>query len=246
MLKMIGRAYRESATTAVALPLLFALPFATELIQHIIEYRAGMFASIEGMRAAGDDAGRMGFGQIKILSLILLSYWVSRWLAYGRDPAHKVLGDRRSAALFFWVVLLDVAVGLVQQFGGGLLAPYVPERTLIALGIALFVFTIVLALYLVAWKVGAALGNARLTIPASFRLMHGNFWWSLAFYVAMFLPVMVAHYALNIVAVGKPAGLAWAILGADALLVGYLGLLLSTTTFLIAARAATRAGTTLT
>jgi hypothetical protein len=239
----IKGAYRESARAAVALPLLFALPVATELVQHAIEYRIGMFASLQAMEAVGNHPARMGFGQVKILSLILVLFWACRWHAFRGQRGRSVLGDRGSAFLFAGVVVLSMAIGAAQQFGGTLLAPILPdESTLMTVGIAFFLGSVVLDVYLTCWKVGSALGNPRLSIPASFKIMHGNFWWSLGFSLAMILPLMVAHYALNAVAIGQEQGPLWAILATDACLVGYLGLVLATTSFLIARRATERAG----
>jgi hypothetical protein len=245
--EFIKQAYADSARIIVALPLLFALPTAAELIQHFIEYRLGMYDSVAAMQAAGDDPARMGFGQVKILTLILLLYWVSRWQAFRGSNAGSVLGDRRSALLFLGVVLFAVAIGLVQQFGGTFLAPLIGnENRLLAIGFAFFILSLALDIYLSGWKVGSALGNPRLTIPASFRLMQGSFWWSLAYYVLMTLPLMTVHYALAVVGLGQSDLVLWTVLTVDALIVGYLGLVLSTTTYLISQRAAARAGVPLT
>lgn len=246
MWSRIKQAYGDSARILTALPLLFALPVAAELVQHFIEYRAGMFASVEAMEATAADAGRMGFGQVKVLVLMLLPFWVARWHFFRGRRDRPILGDRRSIMLYVPVVLLGIAIGLVQQFGGSLLSPYVPDaRVLMAIGFLFFAATVVLDVYLTAWKIGAALGNPRMTIPASFRVMHGNFWWSLGFFVVMFLPLMVVHYGLNGLAIGKPDGLLWTILAIDSLVVGYLGLVLAMTTVLMAGRAAERSGVAL-
>jgi hypothetical protein len=84
-----------------------------------------------------------------------------------------------------------------------------------------------------------------MTIPASFRVMHGNFWWSLGFFAVMFLPLMVLHYGLNGLAIGRPDGLLRAILAIDSLVVGYLGLVLAMTSVLMAQRSAERSGVAL-
>ena len=241
MWREIKQAYADSARIIVALPLLFALPVAAELIQHAIEYRSGMYDSLAAMEAAADDPARMGFGQVKILTLVLLLYWVSRWQVFRGAGEPAVLGDRQSAWLFLGVILLGMALGLVQQFGGGWLAPFVGEGMLLAIGFGYFFLSLALDLYLSAWKVGSALGNPRLTIPASFRIMRGNFWWSLAFSIVMILPLMAVHYALAVVGLGQPDLLLWSTLAFDALIVGYLGLVLATMTYLIARRAAARA-----
>ena len=242
MLKMIGEAYREAARAVRALPLLVALAAGAEMIQHVIEYRVGMFASIEAMEAVGQHPARLGFGQVKILALVLLVYWMCRWLAYRDDPGRRVVGDARSAWLFLWVVLYGTAMAMLQHFGSQLLAPLTTDaNSLLTIGIVFFILFSVLEIYLTVWKVGAALGNPRLGVGASFRIMHGNFWWSLGYFLAMMLPLMIVHYALNALAVGRPDAILWPILILDALIVACLGLVLAATLYLTARRATERA-----
>jgi hypothetical protein len=97
-------------------------------------------------------------------------------------------------------------------------------------------------MYLNVWKVGASLGNARLTLTASFRIMHGNFWWSLGYFAIMSLPALALHYALNFLAIGRPPLTLWTLLGCDALTVGYLGIVLMASIYMIASRATARQG----
>lgn len=245
MWSLIREGYAQSARLARSLPLLIAFPMMAELTQHIVEYRIGMFTNVAAMRAVAGNADRMGFGQLKVLSLIFLLYWVSRGLAFGRGGAHRVLGDGRSAWLFLWVTVYIFGVGLVQQFGGAFLAPYVGRKALVAIGFGFFAASVVVDLYLTVWKVGAALGNRALTPRASFGIMHGNFWWSLGYFVIMFAPGLVIHYALNGLAVGRPSTLLWVILVFDALLVGYFGILIAVGNYIIARRAAERKGVSL-
>lgn len=247
MWTLIKECYRESARFARAWPLLFALPLAAELAQHVVEYRIGMFASVEAMVALDGDPSRMTFGVVKVVTLLVYTYWVSRWLAYGRDGRRRVLGDGRSAFLFAWVVALGLVTGGLQLFGGALLRPFgASDGVVLAVGLVFVSAMMAIDIYLTAWKVGAALGNGRLTIPASFRIMHGNFWWSLGFYIVMILPLMIAHYVVGGVALGRPDAMLWPMLIFDALLVGYLGTVLAATGFLIARRAAERKGVPLT
>ena len=103
----------------------------------------------------------------------------------------------------------------------------------------------VLDTYLSDSKVGASLGNARLTIPASFRIMSGNFWWSFGFFWVIFLPGFVTHYLLNGLAVGRAPATLWSILIADGLIVGFLGMAGAAAVYIIARRAAARGGVAL-
>ena len=47
------------------------------------------------------------------------------------------------------------------------------------------------------------------------------------------LPMMIVHYGLNIWAMGKPLGLVILSLSADSLLVGFLGVLMGATTYVV-------------
>ena len=123
----IKAAYRDSWKVALTFPLLFALPAAAEFAQHIVEYEIGMFASMAGMKAAADNGWRMGFGMVKILSLFLLGYWVSRALARLHGAQLRVRGDRNSARLFVGVLAWSIGTGMLQLFGGDLIAPFVPN-----------------------------------------------------------------------------------------------------------------------
>jgi hypothetical protein len=154
----------------------------------------------------------------------------------------RVRGDGRSARLFGWVVAWSLAMGLPQLFGRGWITPFVSGRAALIIGVTYFLVLLACDTYLIVWKIGASLGNARLSFIASFRVMHGNFWWSLLYIMVMSLPLMVVHYALNLLAVGRPPALIWAMLGADALTAGYLGIVLATTTYMIARRATARRG----
>lgn len=242
MLTEIKAAYAGSAKVALTAPLIFLLPAAAEFIQHVAEIRSGMFASIAAMEAAADDGARMGFGVLKIFSLILLIYWVNRALAIMDGARLRLIGDSLSLRLFAGVILYAVLMAIVQLFGGSVLAPYVPERTLLAIGLAFFLAATALEIWLNVWKAGASLGNARLGIHASLGVMRGNFWWSAGYFVLMFLPLMVLHYGLNLAAVGRSEAMVWTLMVVDCLVVGCLGIVLAATVYFTARRATGRKG----
>jgi hypothetical protein len=73
--------------------------------------------------------------------------------------------------------------------------------------------------------------------------MNGSFWYALGLFVAGFVPLMIPHYGLAIVAVvWAPPGLDWALMIADSLVVGFLALTIAGSSALAARRAARRKG----
>lgn len=238
----IRQTYRGSNSVALALPLVAAVPFVAELIQHVIEVRIGMFDSYAGADAAGANPVRTGFGYVKVLTLFLIGYPVFRFLASGGDRLAALTVTRMSALLFGAVILFCLASMVLQTAGGSLLALVAEsDGMLIGLGFAGFLMLIVIDTYLAAWKVAAALGNPGVTVAASFRLMHRHVPWSLGFFFAMMLPLMILHYALNIGAIGAAAAPMWAMLAFDSVVAAYLGIVLSATVYRTAERAAKRA-----
>ncbi len=242
----IKKTYRDSSRFVVALPLIAAVPFAAELIQHVIEVQVGMFDSYAGAEAAGSDPARIGFGYVKVLTLFLIGYPLFRFLASGGDTRTALTVTRTSASLFGGVILLSSAMMVLNSIGGTLVTQVAgSEATIFGIGLAAFLGMVVFDTYLAAWKVAAALGNPGLNIAASFRLMHRHVPWSLAYFLAMMLPLMVVHYALNIGAIGLAPGAMWTMLAFDSLVTAYLAILLSAAVFRMAHRAAEKAGANL-
>lgn len=239
--------YRDSLRFVVALPLLAAVPFAAEMIQHVAEVRAGMFTSYAGAEAAAADPGRELFGFIKVLSLFLITYPVIRFLGSGDDRRQAVTVTRTSALLFGAVLLFSLATMALQRVGGPLLAQVIAnERWLIAAGLAGLLGLMLLETYLAAWKAGAALGNPRLTAGRSVGIMHPRVLRSFGFTLAMMTPLMIIHYALNFAAIGAAPAAMWTILAIDSAVAASLGIVLAATIYRIAHRAADAAGGPLT
>ena len=246
MWKAMKEVYGSSWRFMVAVPLVAAIPVVAELAQHAAEYQAGMYDSFAMAEATAADPARMGLGYVKMLSLALLGYWVVRFMGSGEDRRRTVALPRTAVLLFAGVLLFELAFTAVHKLGGEAVTALVADqRVVLGIGLLWLLLALALGVYLVVWKVGAALGNSRLTISASFRLMRGNLWWSFAFTLLMMLPLMIAHYALGLGAIGRPPAVALAMLFFDALLVGYLGTVLVATNYAIARRAADRAGVTL-
>ncbi len=242
MWKEIKKNYRLPMRFVLALPLIAAVPIAIEAVQHLVEWRIGMFDSIAGAQAVEAHPARMAVGYAKTAALLFAAFWVWRFLSFGGDRARTLRVDRPTLRLFAPVVAFHVLLVVGQVLAGTALSAWFPAGgTLIMAGSAAMLAAMALELYLAPWKAGAAAGDERMTPGASVGSMSGNIAWSFAFTLLMFFPAMVLHYALNGFAIGRPGGIVLAMLAADSLLVGYIAALFPTTVFLVARRAAERA-----
>lgn len=224
-------AYRGSLAFLIACPLLALLPVAFEVAQHMAEVHIGMYASITAAKAAEHDPLRMAFGFAKVLSLIVPSYCVVRFLAT-RDRTYAVRIEKRAVRLFAGVVAFNAVLMAVQLF----VLPQTRGVLLAAWGTGQVITCLV-----AAWSVAAPLGNAALGPRASVAIMARQLSWTFAFLLAAVLPLMIPHYVLAVLAIVGPKVLLWPVLIGDALLVGWLGPLLIASTYVAAVRAADRA-----
>ena len=233
--KNLSDIYRGSARTIRALPLLALVPVVFELLQHVVEVRIGMYASLDAAKALEHDPARMALGMAKIIGITLPVYWTARYLATA-DRRFAARFDPRAAGLFGLVLLFQAATAAISLF----VLPQTGTVTLIS-----FAAGLVLGALLAAWYAAAPLGNARLGPIASARLIAPLLVSTIALSVVAMLPLMIVHYAFAAVALVGPKAALWPALIVDSLLVGWLASVLAAITYVVAARAADHGGTTL-
>ena len=239
--------YRSAWRFAVACPILFAIPVLVEFAQHAIEMRAGMYLDEAGAVAAEGDTLRMQFGFLKVLAIQLPGYWFVRYIVLGHDANRAGRLEMPAIALWFVIFALLAVTGWLGMFGPSLAG---------VLGISaaatpwfdggMFVLEMVLTIYLIGWAVAWAVGNAAIGPVRSFAIMNGSFWYALGLFAIGFLPLMIPHYGLAILAVlVLPTSLDWVAMAIDSLLVGYLALTMAGASAYAAIRAAERRGISL-
>jgi hypothetical protein len=219
--------YAEVAGFARAHPLLFLVPVAFEFAQHVVEWRLGMFEGLAQARAIEDEVWRMGFGTAKVVALILCGYWMPRWLAQrGHLGVERAVPAARIPGSYWPLVTFQLVLTLAALWGPRLLerAGLVTEPRV--LGVALVVQTVI-ALLWSGWTATAPVGRAVIGPIASTRLMARQLPRAFVFWLAVTLPLIAVHYGLNYLAFGKAAVVVWALIVADVLVVGFLGLLIS-------------------
>ncbi|WP_085809730.1 hypothetical protein [Sphingomonas sp. TZW2008] len=240
----IRRLYRDSAAFALALPILFSIPVILEFAQHVVEIDLGLF---DGNRVAASlDQRRLTLGFAKTLALILPGYWFVRYMAWNRDEARAKRVAWPAVGLFAFQFLIQASFQWYALFGPSI-------ATLMSIeGSAanyLSVGTVALAtiggVYLTALFVAWPLGNSSIGPLRSIAIMTGSFWRTIGYTIGGAVPLMAVHYALNYGAMGQPRAIVWAILGLDALVVGFLALTMVGAHYLAARYAAARTGVAL-
>jgi hypothetical protein len=237
MLSNIGTIYRDSVRFAVAMPLIFLVPALPELIQHVVEFRLGMYDSIVAFRASAASNERMTIGFVKVLALLLPGYWLVRYMAWG-DAGRAVQPEGRALTLWLPVFAFSAASGAVELFAPPLhqLAGVAGRGGMLLDGSARLLLS-VLSIYLTAWSVAAPLGNAAVGPLRSLQVMGGFFWQTVLYLVAGALPLMAVHYGLGLGGIGRSAAVTAVMLAIDGLVVALLAHCMTAATF-VAAHAA--------
>lgn len=233
--------FARSGRYALLCPLLFLVPVAVEMLQHAVEIRAGMYVDMAGLKAAEGDMLRLAIGHVKVIALFLTGYWAARFLVFGDDPVAARRIDPVAVRLFvpvmawglFWLILVQDAPLIADAAG---LSGNVAAGVLILSLLVSLLFEPLLS----AWKTAAAAGNPGIGLVRSIRLTRSVYPYAVIVSLLPMLPLMVGHYALAFLAVGKAPGAVWAIMALDALLVGYLGVVMIATSYVVARRVAAR------
>ncbi|WP_375427446.1 hypothetical protein [uncultured Sphingomonas sp.] len=224
--------YGGSLAFLVACPLLALVPVVFELLQHGIEVHIGMYDSLEAAQATEHHPLRMGFGMLKVASLVVPGYWIVRYLAR-RDPVFAARVEPTAVRLFAGFLIFELALAAIQLF----LLP--PSATVLLVS---FIVGQIIGCLVAAWAVAAPLGDAAIGPRASAAIMVRQLPWTLAFLLAAMLPLMIPHYALGALAIVGPKPLLWPVLIADSLLVGWLAAVIIASIYFAAVRAAGKAG----
>jgi len=238
--------YDGAARFARAAPLLFLLPALVEFAQHVAEVQSGMYLSRAAARAAANDHVRLAFGFAKTLTLILPSYWFTRFLAFDGDLRRTLASDTRALGLFGVQFLLIGAAQYAMLFGQSIGTLFGLEgRVATFATVGLTIAQSVLGIYLTAWFVAWPLGNVRIGPLRSCALMAGHFWRAFGYLLAGTVPLMALHYALGLGAIGRPTILVWIMLALDAITVAFLALTMTAAKYMPARDAAASKGVSL-
>ncbi|MFA6123932.1 hypothetical protein [Sphingomonas sp.] len=230
--KAFKETYRGSIAFMIACPLLTMVPVVFEILQHIIEVKIGLYASVAAAKALEHDPWRMGFGMLKVAALTVPTYWIVRFLAW-RDPMRAARLEMPAVRLFAVVLVVQLASAALQLF-------VLPRDGWLLL--VEFIVLQVLAVLLHPWFVAAALGNGAINPRRSVGIMARQTLWSFVFMLVAILPLMIPHYILGALAIIGPKSLLGPVLVVDSVLVGWLSAIIVASGFTVATRAAAKQG----
>ena len=238
----LRQTYIQSWRFMIAVPLIAVAVIGFEGLQHVVEWRAGLYVSPSAMRANAEDPGRLLAGLLKVGWILIVIYWTSRYFA-SRSVRATLAFDPAAIRKFAWFFLTSAALSLVVILGPAALPAMGAARHAAGLALALFeIASFPIGLLLTPWGVGAALGDARAGPVFGFRRARGSVLWGCAFALVAPLPLLIAHYALGYGAAGRSPAIAISLLTVDAVLTGFLGVATAMSQAVLAERMAERAG----
>lgn len=244
MWQAIRQAYDDTYRFILAFPLLAGLIVVLEGAQHIVEWFTGFYAGAQITDAAQANPVRLSLGAAKTVAILLVGYWVARYLLSNGSSRFTTRSELRTLRRYGYValgyVLISAAAALMVAVAGAQLlgAAFLPVLVILT-GAAIRTL-------LSFWMTGAAVGDRSATLAHSVRDTRGSVLWGTALVIVAWMPPVIVHYALGKSAVGAPSALVGLILIVDTLVVGFMGVLLSSIQVQVARRVATRSGHALT
>ena len=240
------RCYADAWLFCLALPLVFALLVAAEAVQHYAEWSIGFYVSVDTFKQHANDAQRIAPGLFKVFLSYVVVYWIARWAASGRNVGAAWRADPVAIRRFAVAVAFSTAFGLFQLEGANMLhAAGLDLKTANLVILVVVLVTLPVGFGLLLWFIGSALGGEPIGLPDSFRLARGSLLWTLGLAIAAMLPLMVMHYILGYAAIGKPMAVLVPMLALDALVAGFLIVVINQSMVLSAQRMLLRNGRTL-
>jgi hypothetical protein len=222
MLNDIVWIYRRILPFLWGVPLLAAVPFAAELLQHVVEFVFGLYRS-GVLTPAGRDV-RLAFGLVKIAGIIVIVVVALRWWHCDGDTRRALRPNLMLAAGFLAFItfvfagssLVDVFVAMVDRFIHLNSTPPPVRRAIQFVPTFGWLF---LSRFWLPWNVALLIEDREMTLRRSILAARGHLWMYLGLIGAGAAPLMAVHYGLGFAAIGKPDWVVWVLSIADAAIV---------------------------
>lgn len=230
-------AYRLAYLFAVSALTITSIPVLFEALQHLIEWKFGMFDSSDGIQAGTEESMRLISGALKVSSLLFVLVVAARYYLHDCNIRQALSFSSRARGAAIWSITLMVVLLILVFYAGPLLVKWiielgaeVPEK--------LQAMVPLLVLLALSWPIQGRMLQlfATLLDDADTQLNIQDFVkiWSRQMMPVLLLaigPAMFMHIKLNVAAIDRPVGLQIGLLVVDSLLVGIMGVLLGTATW---------------
>lgn len=207
--------YRRSGIFIRRLPIIVAIPFAAEMIQHVAEIGMGLYVG-DHLPSAADRGTRAGFAAVKSLAMLVTMLLALRWWRFEGDHARILRIDLALVRGVVITLLVEIGGSSLLQMAGYMIG----SASRAAIGsIAWLIATVVpvilwamLSVLLFPWYVALLSDDPEMGIERSLKSSYPIWGRCFALYMAATLPPMIVHYLLGFSAVGRPAWMIWPLL----------------------------------
>ena len=231
--------YTDTLSFVRAVPLLFFVPVLAEGNQHVAEWQLGFYTSMTAARALSTDPALAGWGILKIVGLILPTWWMVRYTLSGRNAAYARQVERPAIVWRGSLALVTIALTSLTLLNetlhiGAALGLSKASAKLFGYGVdgLVMIFSVLLLPTIQGLAIGRWVAPAR-SVRAMVHILPA--WFVLL--IASVGPLMVVHYVLSLGAIGRSAPLAVMMLVLDAFIVGFLALTMAAGNAIVARRA---------
>lgn len=224
----IRASYRTSWDLVRSAAWLWVGVAAFELLQHGVEWNLGIYAPGGDIEAAAESRAFWVAAYAKAAAVAVCAYLVPRYLFRGRAWPQVLRVDGmllKGIAVVAGIYALNL--GFPEALTSTAKGLDLMDPSSAAIWGQVIGFVLVIPLMAVApWGIGLVAGDRSMTLGKSIRAMRRRWIWAVLLIWGCCLPVLIAHFALNELAIGAPAVLSGTLLVLDSTLVGYIALLL--------------------
>ena len=238
IISQTGESYRLAALFCFAAFPLFFIPVFFEGLQHAAEVWLGMFEQNRAdVFGADEQKIRLMFGALKVLSLMAVFAFVPRYFIHNQS-VKKALSFSPKAKMYIATAFLGMVVLVVWVFilGPNLVSMVYTGATPTQKMLIPLVMVLILGFPMQngmnKW-VTQVFDDAPLRSGENAALNKAFKGGASPVIIVSILPMMILHYGLNIWAMGQSLGLIVVLLIADSLLVGFMGVLMGASAYVV-------------